>query len=146
MTSGKTFQIGDLASATGVTPDTIRYYERQRLLPKAERTAGGFRTYDASAVARIEFVRRAKAHGLTLREIRELVSYQASAGRDGCQSVHDLLSRKLKELDSRRVELEAFSATLSHYLTLCERALQGRSTVECPVVEDLGTSKRTTAK
>lgn len=138
----KTFQIGDLANATGLTPDTIRYYERQKLLPKAERTEGGFRTYDASAVARIEFVRRAKAHGLTLREIRELVSYQASAGRDGCQSVHDLLSRKLRELDSRRVELEEFSATLRTYLAMCARALKGQSTVECPVVEDLGTRKR----
>jgi hypothetical protein len=81
-----------------------------------------------------------------VRSTYELVSYQASADRDGCQSVHDLLSRKLKELDSRRVELEAFSATLSHYLTLCERALKGRSMVECPVVEDLGTPKRATAK
>ena len=84
---------------------------------------------------RIEFVRRAKAHGLTLREIRELVSYQASAGRDGCQSVHDLLSRKLSELEARRVELEAFSATLRTYLTMCERALKGQSNVDCPVVE-----------
>ena len=141
----KTFQIGDLANATGLTPDTIRYYERQKLLPKAERTAGGFRTYEASTVERIEFVRRAKAHGLTLREIRELVSYQASAGRDGCQSVHDLLSRKLRELDSRRVELEEFSVTLQTYLVMCERALKGQS-VECPVVEDLGTRKRATAK
>jgi DNA-binding transcriptional MerR regulator len=45
----KTFQIGDLAHATGLTPDAIRYYERQKLLPKAHRTTGGFRTYDASA-------------------------------------------------------------------------------------------------
>jgi len=142
----KTFQIGDLANATGLTPDTIRYYERQKLLPKAQRTAGGFRTYDARTVERLEFVRRAKAHGLTLREIRELVSYQASAGREGCQSVHDLLSRKLNELDARRIELDAFSATLHTYLTMCERALEGQSKVECPVVEDLGTRKKATAK
>jgi DNA-binding transcriptional MerR regulator len=95
-----TFQIGDLANATGLTPDTIRYYERQKLLPRAERTAGGFRTYDASAVDRIEFVRRAKAHGLTLREIKEL----------------------------------------------CERALAGQSKVECPVVEDLGTRRKSASK
>ena len=142
----KTFQIGDLAHATGLTPDAIRYYERQNLLPKAQRTTGGFRTYDASAVERIEFVRRAKAHGLTLREIKELVSYQASAGRGGCQSVHDLLSRKLTELDTRRVELEEFSATLRTYLAMCERALAGQSRVECPVVEDLGTRKRASSK
>jgi len=142
----KTLQIGDVADATGLTPDTIRYYERQKLLPKAERTAGGFRTYDASTVERIEFVRRAKAHGLTLREIRELVSYQASAGRDSCQNVHDLLSRKLGELNSRRVELEEFSATLRRYLAMCERALKGQAKVDCPVVEDLGTRKRAAAK
>jgi hypothetical protein len=70
----------------------------------------------------------------------------ASAGRDGCQSVHDLLSRKLKELDSRRVELEEFSATLRTYLATCERALKGQSNVECPVVEDLGTRKRAAVK
>jgi MerR family Zn(II)-responsive transcriptional regulator of zntA len=142
----KNFQIGDLANATGLTPDAIRYYERQNLLPKAQRTTGGFRTYDASAIERIEFVRRAKAHGLTLREIKELVSYQASAGRGGCQSVHDLLSRKLKELDTRRIELDEFSAMLRTYLAMCERALTGRSKVECPVVEDLGTRKETASK
>ena len=58
----------------------------------------------------------------------------------------DLLSRKLKELDARRVELEEFSATLRTYLAMCERALAGQSKVECPVVEDLGTRKRSASK
>lgn len=141
MTSHK-LRIGELAAASGLTRDALRYYERQGLLPRSGRTTGGFREYDGAAVDRIAFIKQAQSHGLTLREIRDLVNHQADNGRARCRHVRDLLARKLTHLDARRRELDAFCETLQEYLRMCDRALEARSGVECPVVENLG---RTTA-
>jgi len=123
--------------ASGITRDALRYYERQGLLPRSRRTTGGFREYDSAAVDRVRFIKQAQSHGLTLREIRDLVSHQSDAGRTRCRNVRELLARKLAQLDARRRELEAFYETLHEYLQMCDRALEARSSVECPVVENL---------
>ena len=136
--SGQTLRIGELAAASGLTRDALRYYERQGLLPRSRRTTGGFREYDGAAVDRVRFIKQAQAHGLTLREIRDLVSHQTDAGRTRCRHVRDLLARKVEELDARRRELDSFSETLRQYLDMCDRALAARTTVDCPVVENLG--------
>lgn len=72
-------KIGELAHRAEVGIDTVRYYERQGLLPAPERLASGYRRYDQSDVARLRFVRRAKALGFTLIEIRELLAYRVVA-------------------------------------------------------------------
>jgi DNA-binding transcriptional MerR regulator len=135
--TGRLLRIGQLAQASGLSRDALRYYERQGLLPRSRRTSGGFREYDATALNRIRFIQQAQSHGLTLREIRELISHQADAGRVRCRRVRDLLARKLTQLEARRRELETFSDTLRDYLQMCDRALEGPLPVECPVVEDL---------
>ena len=132
-----TLRIGQLADASGLTPDAVRYYERKGLLPRAPRTQGGFRQYDVGTVDRIRFIKQAQAHGLTLREIRELVTYREHGGRERCRRVRDLLGRKLAELDLRRRELDHFRDALREYLQMCERALAQAAETECPVVEDL---------
>jgi DNA-binding transcriptional MerR regulator len=139
-------RIGELAAASGVTRDALRYYERQGLLPRPGRTAGGFREYEGAAIDRIRFIKQAQAHGLTLREIRDLVNHQADAGRARCRHVRDLLARKITQLETRRRELDAFCHTLGAYLHMCDRALEGRAHVECPVVEDLGQTRGASAK
>lgn len=135
-------RIGELSAASGLTRDALRYYERQGLLPRSRRTSGGFREYDSSAVDRVRFVKQAQAHGLTLREIRDLVSHQSDAGRTRCRHVRDLLAHKVDELEARRLELDSFCRTLRSYLDMCDRALQSRTTVECPVVENIGRKRR----
>jgi len=137
----RSLRIGELAAASGLTRDALRYYERQGLLPRSRRTAGGFREYDGAMVDRVRFIKQAQSHGLTLREIRDLVSHQSDAGRTRCRHVRELLARKLTQLDARRRELDAFYDTLHTYLQMCDRALEGRSTVECPVVENLGQAR-----
>ena len=137
MTS-RLLRIGELAAASGLTRDALRYYERQGLLPRPARTTGGFREYNAPAVERVRFIKQAQAHGLTLREIRDLVSHPSDAGRTRCRHVRDLLARKLDQLEKRRRELDTFSQTLREYLQMCDRALGSHSSVECPVVENLG--------
>ena len=134
-------RIGELAAASGITRDALRYYERQGLLPRSRRTTGGFREYDGASVDRVRFIKQAQSHGLTLREIRDLVRHQSDAGRTRCRHVRELLARKLTQLDTRRRELDAFHETLHAYLQMCDRALEGRAGVECPVVENLGQPK-----
>jgi DNA-binding transcriptional MerR regulator len=66
-------QIGELAKRTTLTVDTIRFYERRQLLPKASRSTGGFRLYTTGDVEQLHFVRQMHELGFSLREIRELI-------------------------------------------------------------------------
>lgn len=139
--STQALRIGQLAAASGLSRDALRYYEKQGLLPRPRRTAGGFREYDPAAIDRIRFIRQAQAQGLSIREIRDLTAYQMQGGRRRCKSVHDLLARKLVELDQRRRELDSFCATLREHLAMCERTLAGSLDADCPVVEELAKPK-----
>lgn len=137
------YQIGELAARGGVTPDTLRYYERLGLLPAAPRTEGGFRVYSESALERLRFIKQAQALGLTLHEVGDLVRYQDRGGITRCREVRDLLRAKLEELQQKLAELEAFRLTLAGYLDDCERAMaetggtSRRTDPECPVIETL---------
>jgi len=136
--TSRTLRIGALAKASRLTPDAIRFYERQALLPRPRRTSGGFREYDATVLDRLRFIKQAQTHGLTLREIRDLVIDQGRPGRDQCRRVRDLVAKRLQQLEDQRRELDAFCSTLREYLTMCERALERPGQTQCPVVEDLG--------
>jgi DNA-binding transcriptional MerR regulator len=78
----RTLRIGELARASGLTPDTLRYYERLGLLAAAQRTAGNFRAYDAATLDRLRFIKTAQSHGLSLREIGELLARSIREGAD----------------------------------------------------------------
>ena len=68
-------KIGELATRAGVPIDTVRYYERQGLLPQPPRQPSGYRSFQASDVVRLRFVKRAKALGFTLEEVRDLQAW-----------------------------------------------------------------------
>jgi len=68
--------IGQLAKKADATPVTIRYYERQGLIPKSKRSQGGFRLYPESVISRFNFIKNAKAVGFSLDEIKELMAFQ----------------------------------------------------------------------
>jgi DNA-binding transcriptional MerR regulator len=131
------FTIGDLAARAGVTPDTLRYYERLGLLAPTGRTTGGFRLYSIDAVSRVQFIKQAQMHGLTLAEIRELLRLDARAGTGRCRRVQRLLERKLADIDARLVQLQDFRRALEGYLAQCRRALADSPEADCPVVIDL---------
>jgi MerR family transcriptional regulator, copper efflux regulator len=130
------FRIGELSAQSGVSRDALRYYERLGLMPRARRTAGGFRLYPPGTSDRIRFIKQAQLHGLTLREIRELLGFQNRWGRERCRHVRNLLTRKLGDVDARLQQLQDFRRTLQDYLSQCERALGGVTDEECPVVRD----------
>jgi DNA-binding transcriptional MerR regulator len=85
---------GTLAKATGVSPDTIRYYERLGVLPKALRTESGYRVYPQSAIERVLVVRRALRIGFTLAELAGVLKAH-DAGGAPCQRVYELAREKL---------------------------------------------------
>lgn len=131
------YRIGDIAQRSGLTPDTLRYYERLGLLRPGHRTTGGFRVYPEHALDRLRFIKQAQSMGLTLREIQDLVTYN-EGGIRRCRRVHDLLGTKLADLEVRIAELQEFRRTLSQLQTECERIIKTvDSAAECPVIETL---------
>ena len=130
-------RIGEVATASGLTRDTLRYYERLGLLAPAQRTSSNFRAYESGTLDRLRFIKTAQSHGLSLREIRELLGSRDRSGRDKCRRIRDLLSRLLSELEQKREELDAFCTALRHHLEMCERALASSADTQCPVVDDL---------
>ena len=134
-------QIGQVAARAGVSVDTVRYYERHKLLERAPRSSGGFRLFTAEAVERIRFIKQAQDIGLSLDEIKELLTSNGGAAQ--CQRVHDLLKAKLSELDARMQAMREFRRTLTRYLDACEAELNQRGAeASCPVVVNLTSSKR----
>ncbi|HXG64801.1 MAG TPA: heavy metal-responsive transcriptional regulator [Blastocatellia bacterium] len=125
-------QIGEVAALAGVSIDTVRYYERQRLLERAPRSAGGFRLFTPEAVERIRLIKQAQEIGLSLAEIKELLT---TGGAAQCQRVRDLLQEKLLELDKRIRAMRDFRRTLAEHLAACEAELnQHGAGASCPVL------------
>lgn len=97
--------IGKLADATGVSPDTLRYYEKEGLIAPPKRAGNGYRHYDESHVSRVGFVRSAQALGFSLAEIREIVP-QLDAGTFRRHEIEARLHTKLAEIDAHIRQLE----------------------------------------
>ena len=103
--------VGQLASRTGVRADTIRYYEREGLLPLPHRTEGEHRRYGEADVDRLLFIRGAQRLGLRLAEIRELLAVR-DTGECACEPAAGLLGRHVAEIDKEMKRLAALRADL----------------------------------
>ena len=125
--------IGELATRAGLTPDTLRYYERLGLLPSVPRTGSGYRLYHPTTAERLAFIGKAKALGLTLDEVREVLRV-AAAGTPPCEHVRAALSRRLREVGARIAELEALRSTLARALKR-SRKLPVASSCVCEIIE-----------
>src|SRR5215831_5421800 len=125
-------RIGEVALRSGVSIDTIRYYERRRLLPAAARTEGGFRLFTPDAVERVRLIKQAQDLGFSLDEIGELLT---TGGVEECRRVRDHLKVKLTELDERIRLMQDFRKTLARHLAACERELRRHTDdAVCPVL------------
>lgn len=128
-------RIGELAERAHVSIDAIRYYERRGLLPRAPRTAGGYRLFPASMVERLRFIKQAQELGFSLDEIGILGGSGSGAE---CVRVHELLTVKLAELDGRLRRMREFRQTLAGYLAECEEELSRHAnSPDCPVVAEI---------
>lgn len=103
----KPIRSGALAKAAGVSPDTIRHYERIGVLPPVSRTESGYRMYPANALERVLIVRRALGIGFTLAELADVLKSR-DAGGAPCRHVHQLAQEKLKRI---KVEIDALKTT-----------------------------------
>lgn len=138
-------RIGEFAALAGVTADTIRYYETIELLPPASRTSAGYRLYDDKDLARVRFVKQAQSLGLSLTEIKSLLT--ARGGAKECRQVRDLLRAKITQLDQQVAMVRAFRLTLAINLAECERQLQkSGEEAECPVIVNIDQSGSTSRK
>ncbi len=108
-------KVGELAAHAGVGVQTIHYYERVGLLPKAGRSASNYRLYPADARRRVQFIKKAQALGFTLEEIKEILDLH-DRGRAPCGQVADLGRKHLRELDARIAALRAFRRDLAAVL------------------------------
>ena len=137
--SGRTVQIGELAEQSGLTPDTLRYYERRGLLATPARSAGGFRLYPPDTLDRLRFIRQSQSVGLSLDDISALLDFNGKRGKAHCRGVQKLLTSRLADLDAKIDALTTFRHMLSAYLDACEHAVQTERNPRCPVMDDLTT-------
>jgi len=135
-------QIGEVASRAGVSIDTIRYYEKRKLIKRASRSSGGFRLFAPEAVERIRFIKQAQEFGFSLDEIRELLT--DDDGINECLRIRDLLSIKLAEIDERMKKMRDFRSILKKNLAGCEREISehGRE-AHCPVIVNIERGSQT---
>lgn len=124
--------IGRLARRNGVSVDTIRYYEKIGLLPPPPRTEGGQRLYPPALGLRLHFIRRARALGFPLGEIRELLAL-ADGTPASCAEAAVRAERQLAAIRSHLAHLSAMAAALEQLLAACSRGSAG----PCPLIEAL---------
>ncbi len=126
-------QIGQLARQAGVPIDTVRYYERNGLLPTPSRRESGYRDYEVRDVSQLRFVRRAKALGFTLNEVRELLALSRRRGED-MAGFRAVATAKLADLDRKLAELGRVRQGLQSLLGECP----GHGALgDCPILAAL---------
>ena len=125
-------QIGVAAKQVGLTVDAIRFYERNALLPRASRTAGGFRQYTDTDVETLAFIRRAQHLGFTLSEVRGLLSLRGTRMQP-CSPVRRKLQEKLAGARQKLADLQRIERDLRLALRSCDRELR-KQNAHCPIL------------
>ncbi|MGH8278362.1 MAG: MerR family transcriptional regulator [Gammaproteobacteria bacterium] len=126
--------IGAVARQAGVGIDTVRYYEREGLLPAPRRRASGYRDYGSAAIERLCFIRRAKELGFTLTEIRDLLALST----DRARGVRQRTEARLVEIEQRIRELQRAKRGLKQLIDACP----GTGALEhCPILHALGSKE-----
>lgn len=123
--------IGQLAESAGVAVDTVRYYERHGLLQPAGRLASGYRRYGEAELKRLRFIRRAKALGFTLEDVRVLLTLSAQRN---VAKVKRAAQAKLDDVEARIAELERVRGGLRKLIAACPG--HGRAEA-CPILNAL---------
>ena len=112
-------KIGVLAKKVGLDIQTIRYYETQGLLQQPSRLQNGYRDYSESAVVSLNFIKKAKLVGFTLKEIKELLAIQVTKDEHTCQEVKTYTQIKLDEIQQKIDELQNIQAALEKIHSSC---------------------------
>jgi DNA-binding transcriptional MerR regulator len=140
---GAFLQIGDVVSETGLSADTIRFYERERLLHRAARSTGGFRLFSKADVADLEFIRSAQELGFSLHEIRDLIGLK-DARHPNCERVEKMLEHKISSVRAKITALRKLERDLVQTMIHCQanlrRAERGKAK-DCPALSEISRTK-----
>jgi Cd(II)/Pb(II)-responsive transcriptional regulator len=127
-------KIGELAKRTGSQVETIRYYEREGLLPEPVRSEGNYRLYSDTHLERLRFIRHCRSLDMTLEEIRNLLTFR-DAPDENCGEVNALLDGHIEHVAKRIKELKLLQKNLRGLRSLCQ---QTQATKDCGILQSLG--------
>lgn len=128
--------IGKLAKAAGTAVETVRYYEKIGLLPPAARTAGNYRSYGSAEVSRLSFIRRARALGFGLEQVRTLLDLADDRSRP-CGEVDALARQHLEQVEAKIADLVSLRRELSSLISQCEQG----TIADCRILEALAPTR-----
>ncbi len=124
------FTIGQVAKRVGISTDTIRLYERQRLIDTPQRAENNYRLYTETTLAQLCFIKRAKAMGFTLKEISELLEIKHTASNT-CEEVQHQAESKLAVIEQKLIELKRLKKALTALINTCHEKGRGQ---DCPLL------------
>lgn len=131
--TGLCMKIGALAKLTGLSVQTIRYYEHEGLLSTAPRTEGNYRFYDETASHDLFFIKQCRNLGLTLEEIRQLIGY-SSTPDEACNSINKIIDNHIQQVDVRLAELQELRRQLGELRTKCDAH---QAVKDCGIMKEL---------
>ena len=126
-------KIGKLAKRTGSQVETIRYYEREGLLPAPARSEGNYRLYGSSHSERLQFIRHCRSLDMTLDEIRSLLAFR-DAPEESCSAVNLLLDKHIEDVAQRIRELQALQTQLNALRSRCRSVHAAK---DCEILQTL---------
>ena len=124
--------IGQAAKISGVNAKLIRHYESTGVIPKANRSGAGYRTYSEAEVNILAFVKKSRGLGFSMKEIKKLVSLWRNKTRNSAE-VKNLALKHVYEVEQKIQELQGMVKTLNHLAKFC----QGDQRPDCPILDDL---------
>ncbi len=125
------YQIGEVTKRLNISADTLRYYEKIRLLPPISRNASGLRIYCDKDLSRLKFIRRAQRMGFSLEEIGQLLSFR-EAPQQAKPEIRQLAGEKLIDIEEHLQELQSLRNELQLLVNLCAVSKDG-----CPIIDGL---------
>lgn len=137
-------KIGELARMTGCRVVTIRYYEKEGLLPEPERSGANYRLYGDADIERLRFIRHCRHHGMKLSEIRELLAFQDNPTTD-CGWINGMIEGHIASVDAQIASLTHLRGHLEGLLRTCAGGKKGGCGIlkrlheaqSCPYCEDV---------
>ena len=128
----QTLTIGQLAQATGVGIETIRYYERKGIMAEAARAGNGRRIYHESDVKQLSFIKRCRSLGFTLKEIESLLRL-VGTGEYTCEKIHQMTVQHVDDVAGKIADLRRIEQALKEMAAQCDRG----KVPDCPIIESL---------
>ncbi|MEY1661005.1 Cd(II)/Pb(II)-responsive transcriptional regulator [Isoalcanivorax beigongshangi] len=126
-------RIGELARRTGTAVETIRYYEKQGLLPLPPRTEGNYRSYQAEHEGRLHFIRQCRALDMSLDEVRALLALR-DRPEQGCDAVNQVIDEHIRHVEDRVRELSQLAAQLRQLRARCSVVDRAE---DCGILQEL---------